>query len=75
MSLLVQVLQLTNLTDVRLPQMGCEKLEIAIISFLEQVRNIYITEQMQKLKIYKRLSEVLGINDELMLLSVINRKM
>lgn len=30
---------------------------------------------MQKMKIYKRLSELLGINDEPMLLSVINRKM
>lgn len=70
-----QVIQLMNLTDARLPRMGCEKLELAIISFLDQVRRIYIIEQMQKMKIYKRLSEVMGINDEPMLLSVINRKM
>lgn len=64
-----------NLTDARLPQEGCEKLELAIMSFLDQVRKIYIIEQMQKFKVYKRLSELLGINDEPMLLSVINRKM
>ncbi|XP_037051893.1 ran-binding protein 16 [Bradysia coprophila] len=72
--LVVRVIQLMNLTDARLPRMGCEKLELAMISFLDQVRRIYIIEQMQKMKIYKRLSEVMGINDEPMLLSVINRK-
>lgn len=64
-----------NLTDSRLPQIACEKLELAILSFLEQVRKIHINEQIQKAKVYKRLSEVLGLNDEQMLLSVINRKM
>lgn len=64
-----------NLSDSRLPQMGCEKLELAMMSFLDQVRKIYIIEQMQKMKVYQRLSEVLGLNDEPMLLSVINRKM
>lgn len=70
-----QVLQLMNLTDSRLPQIGCEKLELSMMSFLDHIRKIYIIEQMQKMKIYKRLSELLGINDEPMLLSVINRKM
>lgn len=46
-----------------------------MMSFLDHIRKIYIIEQMQKMKIYKRLSELLGINDEPMLLSVINRKM
>lgn len=64
-----------NLTDSRLPQTGCEKLELSMMSFLDHIRKIYIIEQMQKMKIYKRLSELLGINDEPMLLSVINRKM
>lgn len=72
--LVFRVLQLMILTDGRLQQSGCEKLELAIMFFLDQVRKIYISEQMQKLKIYKRLSEVLGLNDENMLLSVINRK-
>ncbi|XP_055712629.1 ran-binding protein 16 isoform X2 [Phlebotomus papatasi] len=70
--LIFRVLQLMNLTDSRLPQAGCVKLELAIMSFLEQVRKTYISEQMHK--VYKRLSEVLGLNDEPMLLSVINRK-
>lgn len=71
--LIFRVLQLMNFTDSRLPQAGCEKLELAIISALEQVRKNYIKEQTHKF--YKRLSEVLGLNDESMLLSVINRKM
>ena len=50
-----QVLQLMNLTDSRLPQMGCEKLELSMMSFLDHIRKIYIIEQMQKMKIYKRL--------------------
>lgn len=73
--LVVRVLQLMSLTDSRLPQIGCEKLELSMMSFLDHIRKIYIIEQMQKMKIYKRLSELLGINDEPMLLSVINRKM
>lgn len=65
-----------NLTDSRLTQSGCERLELAIMSFLEQVRKIYINEHTQKLKVYKRLSEVLGNTDEsMMLLSIISRKM
>lgn len=85
-----------SLTDSRLPQTGCEKLELSMMSFLDHIRKIYVSEQeisvimigndeiiryfqiieqMQKMKIYKRLSELLGINDEPMLLSVINRKM
>lgn len=64
-----------SLTDARLPQAGCEKLELAILSFLDQVRKMHITEQAQKPSIYKRLSEVFGLNDEQLLLSFINRKM
>lgn len=70
-----QVLQLMNLTDTRLAQTGCEKIELAILNFLDHVRRIYLIEHMQKMKIYKRLSELLGIADEPMLLSVVNRKM
>lgn len=74
--LIYRVLQLMNLTDSRLAQSGCEKLELAIMSFLEQVRKIYINDHMQKLKVYKRLSEALGITDEsMLLLSIISRKM
>ncbi|XP_011206263.1 ran-binding protein 16 isoform X1 [Bactrocera neohumeralis] len=72
--LVIRVLQLMSLTDARLPQAGCEKLELAVLSFLEQVRKMHITEQTQKANVYKRLSEVFGLNDEQMLLSFINRK-
>jgi exportin-7 len=37
-----------DLTDSRLPQSGCEKLELALISFFEQFRKIYIGDQVQK---------------------------
>lgn len=73
--LIVRVLQLMSLTDSRLPQGGCEKMEIAFMNFLEMVRKIYINEHTQKLKVYKRLSEVLGAGDEsMMLLGMISRK-
>jgi exportin-7 len=64
-----------SLTDSRLPQGGFEKMEIAFMNFLEMVRKIYINEHTQKLKVYKRLSEVLGAGDEsMMLLGMISRK-
>ncbi|XP_030921427.1 exportin-7 [Geospiza fortis] len=68
---LPRVLQLMNLTDSRLAQAGNEKLELAMLSFFEQFRKIYIGDQVQKSsKLYRRLSEVLGLNDETMVLSV-----
>ena len=69
------VLQLMNLTDGRLAQAGCDKLEMALLSFFEQFRKIYIGDQVQKTsKVYRRLSEVLGLSDESTVLSVIIRK-
>ncbi|ESO95104.1 hypothetical protein LOTGIDRAFT_160865 [Lottia gigantea] len=69
--LVCRVLQLMNLTDSRLAQGGSEKLDIAILSFLDQLRKIYLGDQVQKTsKVYRRLSEVLGLNDESMVLSV-----
>lgn len=74
--LLCRVLQLMNLTDSRLAQTGCEKLELATLSFFEQFRKIYVGDQVQKnSKVYRRLSEVLGLNDEPTVLSVFIRKM
>uniref|UniRef100_A0A2K6C1U3 Exportin 7 n=1 Tax=Macaca nemestrina TaxID=9545 RepID=A0A2K6C1U3_MACNE len=65
--LVCRVLQLMNLTDSRLAQAGNEKLELAMLSFFEQFRKIYIGDQVQKSsKLYRRLSEVLGLNDETM---------
>uniref|UniRef100_A0A8C7XH10 Exportin 7 n=1 Tax=Oryzias sinensis TaxID=183150 RepID=A0A8C7XH10_9TELE len=69
--LVCRVLQLMNLTDSRLAQAGNERLELAMLSFFEQFRKIYIGDQVQKSsKLYRRLSEVLGLNDETMVLSV-----
>lgn len=74
--LVCRVLQLMNLTDSRLPRGGCEKLELAMLSFFEQFRKIYVGDQVQKnSKVYRRLSEVLGLNDEATVLSVFIRKM
>ncbi|XP_023340889.1 exportin-7 [Eurytemora carolleeae] len=73
--LVCRVLQLMQLTDSRLSEGGCEKLELALLSFFEQFRKIYIGDQIQKTsKVYRRLSEILGLNDETMVLSVIIRK-
>lgn len=73
--LIIRVLHLMALTDSQLPQGGFEKMEIAFMNFLEMVRKIYINEHTQKLKVYKRLSEVLGMGDEsMMLLGMISRK-
>lgn len=74
--LVCRVLQLMNLTDARLAQGGCEKIELAMLSFFEQFRKIYVGDQVQKnSKVYRRLSEVLGLNDESTVLSVFIRKM
>jgi hypothetical protein len=43
---LCRVLQLMNLTDSRLAQGGCEKLELAMLSFFEQFRKIYVGDQV-----------------------------
>lgn len=71
-----RVLQLMQLTDARLAQGGfCEELELAILSFFEQFRKIYIGDQVQKTsKVYRRLSEVLGLSEETQVLSIFVRK-
>ena len=43
-----RVLRLMDLTDSHLSQGGCEKLDIAILSFFEQFRKIYVGDQVQK---------------------------
>ena len=69
--LVCQVLQLMNLTDSHLTQAGNEKLELAMLSFFEQFCKIYIGDQVQKSsKLYCQLLEVLGLNDETMVLSI-----
>ncbi|KAI9558642.1 hypothetical protein GHT06_015430 [Daphnia sinensis] len=74
--LVCRVLQLMNLTDSRLQVTGgCEKLELAMLSFFEQFRKIYVGDQVQMTsKVYRGLSDVLGLRDESMVLSVFVRK-
>ena len=43
-----RVLQLMNLTDSRLSHRGCQKLDLALLSFFEQFRKIYVGDQVQK---------------------------
>ncbi|XP_046909071.2 ran-binding protein 16 [Dermatophagoides farinae] len=71
-----RVLQLMNFTDIRLARGGfCKKLDLAILSFFEQFRKTYIGDQVQKTStVYKRLSDVLGLSEETMVLSVFIRK-
>ncbi|XP_054917475.1 exportin-7-B isoform X1 [Dermacentor andersoni] len=75
--LVCRVLQLMQLRDSRLPLGSCsgEKLELALLSFFEQFRKIYVGDQVPKTsKVYRRLSEVLGLSDDSMVLSVFVRK-
>ncbi|CAG0884315.1 unnamed protein product [Cyprideis torosa] len=71
-----RVLQLMALTDARLGEgRGARNLELALLSFMEAFRKIYLVEQVQKTsKVYVRLSDTLGLHDELTVLSVIVRK-
>uniref|UniRef100_A0A023GMQ2 Putative nuclear transport receptor ranbp16 importin beta superfamily n=1 Tax=Amblyomma triste TaxID=251400 RepID=A0A023GMQ2_AMBTT len=65
--LVCRVLQLMQLRDSRLPLGSCsgEKLELALLSFFEQFRKIYVGDQVPKSsKVYRRLSEVLGLSDD-----------
>jgi exportin-7 len=78
--LVVRVLQLMTFMNTHLEQSNgrvcCEKLDLAMLNFFEQFRKIFIGEQMQKCsKVYKRMSEILGIHDETMWLNVVTRKM
>jgi exportin-7 len=50
-----RVLQLMNLTDSRLAQGGCEKLELAMLSFFEQFRKIYVGDQVGSSITFSRL--------------------
>lgn len=55
-----RVLQLMDLTDSRLMQRGSEKLELAILSFFEQFRKIYVGDQAQKTSKVKTFYWIVG---------------
>lgn len=78
--LVVRVLQLMNFINNRLEQTNghscCEKLDLSVLNFFEQFRKIFIGDQVQKSsKVYRRMSELLGIQDETMWLNVVTSKM
>ena len=78
--LVVRVLQLMTFINNHLEQSNghscCEKLDLAILNFFEQFRKIFVGDQVQKSsKVYKRMSELLGIQDETMWLNVVTGKM
>ncbi|XP_060088778.1 ran-binding protein 17 isoform X3 [Heteronotia binoei] len=60
-----RVFQLISLMDVQLPRCSNEKVELAILWFLDQFRKTYVGDQLQRTsKVYARMSEVLGITDD-----------
>nr|XP_048291793.1 ran-binding protein 17 [Myodes glareolus] len=80
-----RVFQLISLMDTRLPRHANEKIELAILWFLDQFRKTYVGDQLQRtskvvrpkndvsrvpekawkiVKVYARMSEVLGITDD-----------
>ncbi|XP_066129351.1 ran-binding protein 17 isoform X2 [Saccopteryx bilineata] len=60
-----RVFQLISLMDTGLPQCSNEKIELAILWFLDQFRKTYVGDQLQRTsKMYARMSEVLGITDD-----------
>lgn len=78
--LVVRVLQLMQFINNRLEQSNghtcCEKIDLALLNFFEQFRKIFIGDQVQKCsKVYRRMSELLGIQDETMWLNVVTTKM
>jgi exportin-7 len=78
--LVVRVFQLMTYINNRLEQTNgnasCEKLDLAVLNFFEQFRKIFVGDQVQKSsKVYKRMSELLGIQDETMWLNVVTGKM
>jgi len=52
------VLQLMDVVDSRLAQRRCEKLDLALLSFIEHFRKIYIGEQVQRTSKVKRLTHL-----------------
>ncbi|NWQ80180.1 RBP17 protein, partial [Columbina picui] len=60
-----RVFQLISLMDAQLPQSSNEKVELAILWFMDQFRKTYVGDQLQHTsKVYARMSEVLGITDD-----------
>ncbi|GAB1295921.1 Ran-binding protein 17 [Apodemus speciosus] len=57
--------RLISLMDTRLPRRTNEKIELAVLWFLDQFRKTYVGDQLQRTsKVYARMSEVLGITGD-----------
>ena len=77
--LVVRVLQLMTFINNRLEQSNghesSEKLDLAMLNFFDQFRKIFIGDHVQKSsKVYQRMSELLGIQDEAMWLNLVTSK-
>ncbi|XP_062814083.1 ran-binding protein 17 isoform X2 [Anolis carolinensis] len=60
-----RVFQLISLMDAQLQRSSNEKVELAVLWFLDQFRKTYVGDQLQRTsKVYARMSEVLGITDD-----------
>ncbi|GAB5567143.1 ran-binding protein 17 isoform X7 [Prionailurus iriomotensis] len=77
-----RVFQLISLMDTGLPQCSNEKIELAILWFLDQFRKTYVGDQLQRTSkktdiflVYARMSEVLGITDDNHVLETFMTKM
>ncbi|XP_062233841.1 uncharacterized protein LOC133931030 isoform X2 [Phragmites australis] len=72
-----RVLQLISITDTgvhaqRYQELSKQRLDRAILIFVQNFRRSYVGDQaMHSSKLYTRLSELLGLNDHLVLLNVI----
>ncbi|GAB2277715.1 hypothetical protein Dimus_012418 [Dionaea muscipula] len=75
-----RVLQLINVTDSglhcqRYGELGKQRLDRAILTFFQNFRKSYVGDQaMHSSKLYGRLSELIGLQDHLILLNVIVSK-
>jgi exportin-7 len=73
--LIIRILTLMNYTDQHLDKRGCEHLELAYLSFLEQFRKVYIGDTIQKCAtVYRILTTQLGVSDEAAVLNIIMQK-
>ncbi|OPJ88266.1 ran-binding protein 17 isoform B [Patagioenas fasciata monilis] len=70
-----RVFQLMSLMDAQLPQSSNEKVELAILWFMDQFHKTYVGDQLQHgSKVYARMSEVLGIADDYQVLETFMTK-
>lgn len=74
--LVVRVLRFMDMNDQQLnASRGFAMIEVALLSFFEQYRKIYIGDQVQKTsKVYKILSDALQITDDSVMLNVLVTK-